>query len=585
MSKAFTYRLQVGTDYRVKERQIWYGNSIFRGAQVNGEAGLSTLERFRYNVDNTLLFKKRFNKNHRINGTIGAVIDQSDIQRTTHQASNFTNQDLRADGISFGQVQQPIFFDKQGETILSLLGRFNYTLYNRYLFTLTYRADWSGKFAEGERLGQFPAFAFAWKMNEEPFLRKVESISEAKLRLGYGFTGNQGIPNYRTLTPYGPTQSPYSDAGGGSLTAIIPVHLANPNLTWETTQQSNAGIDLGFLDNRYTFTIDAYYKNITDLLLNVEIGGSTGFENYFANQGDLINKGLEFSMSADIIDNDDFKWNVYGNIAFNRNTIENLGIPPAPFGNQTYSAFLGSQVSGGNYFKVPANIFIEGEAPALFYGFQTNGIISNDAELANAPSFRGQPAQLGDVYLVDQNGDGNITDSDQTIIGDPNPDFNYGFGTSFEYKGLSLSLFFNGVQGNDIANGNLLREGYADNNSNNIRTEAYLNAWRPDNPNGTYPRVGYDLADETNFTDRLVEDGSFLRLNYVTLGYNLPTDNIKFIDGAYISVSGQNLLLFTKYSGFDPEVNSFSYDPGRVGLDWNSFPNQKSYSVSLNLTF
>ena len=585
LSDMFTYRVQFGADYRNKERKVWYGTGLFRGSQVNGEAGISTLQRFRYNLDNTLMFKKRINKNNRINGTIGAIIDQSKAQYTTNQAADFPNKDLRADGISFGQVFQPLFFNKQNESIVSFLGRFNYTLFDRYLFTATYRADGSSKFAEGKRWGHFPAFAFAWKLNEEPFLRKIESLSEAKLRLGWGLTGNQGIPNYRTLTPFGPTQSPYSNSEGGALTAIVPTNLANPDLTWETTSQYNAGFDLGFLDNRVTLTTDVYYKEISDLLLNVEIGPSTGFSNYYANQGDLINKGIEFSLSADVISNEKFKWTVYGNVAFNRNEISRLGLPPAPFGTQTYSAFLGRQISGGNYFKTEANIFIEGQAPGLFYGYATDGIISNDTELANAATFNGISPQLGDVNLVDQNNDGIINNTDLTIIGDPNPDFNYGFGSNVEYNGLSLGFFFNGVQGNQIANGNLLREAYADTNTTNVRKEAYFDAWRPTNVNGSYPRVGYNLAADTGFTDRLIEDGSFLRLSYVTLGYDIPVKNDKFIESAYVSLSGQNLLLFTKYSGFDPEVNSFSFDPGRVGIDWNSFPNQRSFSLSLNLTF
>ncbi|RMB64163.1 TonB-dependent receptor [Dokdonia sinensis] len=585
ISEVFKYRARIGTDFRNKERSIWYGTNIFRGRQANGEAGISTLERFRYNIDNTLMFKKKFNKNHKLDGTVGTTWDQSTIKRTANQASDFPNQDLRADGISFGQVQQVPFFDKQQESIVSFLGRLNYTLYNKYLFTATYRADGSSKFARGERFGHFPAVAFAWKLNKEKFLRKSESLSDLKVRVGWGLTGNQSIPNYRTLTPYGPTQTPYSDDENNPLTAIIPTNLANPDLTWETTSQYNAGIDFGFLNDRFTGTIDVYHKEITDLLLNVEIGPSTGFENYFANQGDLTNKGIEFAINADIIDNDNFTWNVFGNLSVNRNEIGNLGIPPATFGNATYSAFLGRQVSGGNFFKTPANIFIEGEAPALFYGFATDGIISSEEELANAPSFRGNPAQLGDVAIIDQNGDGDITDSDLTIIGDPNPDFTYGFGSQASYKGVSLSFFFNGVEGNDIANGNLLREGYADNNGNNIRTEAYENAYRADNPNGTFPRVGYDLADETGFTDRIVEDGSFLRLSNITLGYQLPLGDNSPLDSAYFSVSGQNLWLITDYSGFDPEVNSFSFDPGRVGIDWNSFPNTKRFSFALNLTF
>ncbi len=585
ISDVFDYKVQFGGDYRTKERKVWYGTGLFRGRQSNGEAGIATLNRFRYNLDNTLMFNKRFNKDHRINGTLGVVLDQRDIQQQSNQAANFANKDLRADGISFGSVQQPVFFNKEGESIVSFLGRLNYTLMNKYLFTGTFRADGSSKFAPGNRWGYFPAFGFAWKMQNEKFLRKSETISNLKLRLGWGLTGNQGIPNYQTIVPFNNTEVPYSDAQGGALVGITPTSLANPDLTWETTSQYNAGLDFGFKEDRFQGTIDVYYKRIYDLLLRVQLPGSAAFPTYYANQGELFNKGIEFGFSGDIIDGKDFQWNVYGNIAFNRNRVGELGIQPSTFGNQTYSAFLGNAVSGGNFFKVPANIFIEGEAPGLFYGFETNGIISSVTELAQAPQFRGNDPQLGDVFLVDQDGDGNITDRDLTIIGDPNPDFNYGFGSGFTYKDLSLNFFFNGVYGNEIANGNLLREAYADNSNNNIRREAYFDAWRETNADGAYPRVGYDLAADTGFTDRIVEDGSFLRLSYITLGYQVPVKETSIFDSAYLSVSGQNLLLFTKYSGFDPEVNSYSFDPGRVGIDYNSFPNQRSYSVSLNLTF
>lgn len=585
ISDVFTYRTTVGVDYRKKDRQVWYGNGLFRGERSNGEAGISTLDRFRYNIDNTLLFKYKFNKSHRINGTLGFIVDQRKSTNTTNSATDFPLQDLRADGISTGQNQQPVFYNENPESLLSYLGRINYTYKNRYIFTGTFRADGSSKFTDGNKWGYFPALAFAWRIDKEKFLRKSKLISNAKLRLGWGMTGNQAIPNFSTLTRFNITQTPYSDASGGQLTSIVPQNLRNTGLSWETTSQYNAGLDFGFLEDRIVGSVDVYYKEIYDLLLNVSLPGSVGFENYIANQGDLINKGIELSINADIIKNDNFRWNVYGNISFNRNEVGDIGFAPSSFGTETYSAYLGRRVSAGNFFKAEANIFIEGEAPGLFYGYATNGIISTDEELANASSFNGIAPQLGDVNLVDQNGDGIIDATDLTIIGDPNPDFNYGFGTSIEYKNFSLTALFNGVYGNDIANGNLLRDGYADHLFTNVRTEAYYNAWSVDNPNGSFPRVGYDLADDTGFTDRIVEDGSFLRLANVALGYNVPVKENGFIKNAYISISGQNLLLFTKYSGFDPEVNSFSFDPSRVGIDWNSFPNQRSYSLSLNLTF
>lgn len=586
LSDVFTYNLKFGSDYRTKERKVWYGTSIFRGANVNGEAGIANLSRFRYNIDNTLRFKKNFNKNHRINGTIGTVIDQRFSQQIANTGSGFAIKDLRADGINNALVTQPTVLLKENESLLSFLGRVNYTFKNKYLLTATYRADGSSRFAPGNRWGHFPAIALAWKMEKEKFLRKSKSIDELKLRVGWGLTGNQAIPNYRFYTLFtGYNLPPYGDADG-SVNGIVPAFLANPNLTWETSSQYNSGVDVSLFDNRLSFTADVFYKEVRDLLQERQIGPSNGFETIFLNEGTLENKGVEFSLSADIISNKDFKWNAYGNISVIRNKIKDLGIPPAQYGNQVYSAYFGSRISGGNHFKVPANIFIEGEAPALFFGYETNGIISTQEELDNSPSFQGIAPQLGDVRLVDQNGDGNITDADRTIIGDPNPDFSFGFGSNFEYKGLSLSFFFNGVYGNDIANGNLLREDYASGrNSDNIRARAYYNAWSPDNPTGTYPRLGYDQETTTGFTDRIVEDGSFLRLNYVTLGYDIPLGDKSFFNSAYVSISGQNLWLLTDYSGYDPEVNSFGYDPSRVGVDWNSFPNQKSYTLALNLSF
>lgn len=586
INKVFKYRVLVGLDYRKVNRQVWYGTSIQRGAQANGEAGLSIMDRFRYNVDNTLMFNKRFNSKHKIDGTVGVIVDESNMKQVSYQASNFPLKDLRADGISTGQVFQALSYGVIPESLLSFLGRFNYTFNEKINFTATVRTDGSSKFSSGNQFSTFPAFALAWQMHREKFMEGFSKLNEAKLRVSWGMTGNQGIRPYQTITPYGPTANPYSSATGAGVTALVPTILANPNLIWETTSQYNTGLDLSFFNKRLTTTVDVYYKNTSDLLQYLNIGPSAGYNSITANQGDLINRGAEFTISADIIKNKNFLWNVYGNISKYKNEISNLGLPPAEFGTSTYSAFLGNIISAGNTFKTPANIFIEGKESGLFWGYQTNGIVNTPEELALAPTFSGIAPKLGDVFLVDQNGDNVVDAKDKTIIGNPNPDFSYGFGSNIEYKGLSLNVFFNGVSGNDIANGNLLREDYATGNPDNIRPRAYKDAWTPENTSGTFPRIGYDqtLVQGTGFTDRIVEDGSFLRLSNVTLGYRLPLE-IKAISSMDLSFSAYNLLLFTHYSGYDPEVNSFSFDPLRTGLDWQSFPNQKSFSLGLNISF
>jgi TonB-linked SusC/RagA family outer membrane protein len=586
ISKVFKYRALVGLDYRKVTRQVWYGTTLFRGAAVNGEAGWSMLERFRYNIDNTLMFNKTFNKNHRIDGTVGVVVDESNTKNSNFSASNFALKDLRVGGISSGQVYQPLIYGEIPESLLSFLGRLNYTFRGKINLTATVRSDGSSKFSEGNKFSTFPAFAAAWQMHKEKFLSGFSKLDEAKLRASWGMTGNQGIRAYQTLTQYTQTGAPYSNAAGAGIIALVPSSLANPNLIWETTTQFNAGIDLSFFNKRLTTTIDVYHKEATDLLQTLKIGPSSGYSTITANQGSLINRGAEFTVSADIIKNKNFVWNVYGNISKYKNEIANLGLPPAPFGSNLYSAFLGNVISSGNTFKTNANIFIEGKEAGLFWGYKTDGIISTPEELALASSFGGVAPRLGDVNLVDQNGDKVIDIKDKTIIGNPNPDFTYGFGSNIEYKGLTLNVFFNGVSGNDVANGNLLQEDYATGQPQNIRKEAFYDAWTPDNTTAERPRVGYPLSlvQGTGFTDRIVENASFLRLSNITLGYRIPME-IKTISSMDLSISASNLLLFTTYSGYDPEVNSFSFDSGRQGLDWNSFPNQKSFSLGLNVSF
>lgn len=595
ISKSFSYRLVFGSDYRSKNRSFWYGTSLLRGKNANGEAGITTLDRFRYNVDNTLMYKKNFGKNHKIDATAGFIIDKTSIKTTQYSATNFADKSLRADGISFAGSYTPLILASEYPNLASFIGRLNYTLFNRYLFTATFRADGSTKFADGNKWGYFPAFSFAWKISDESFLKGKETLSNLKLRLGYGQVGNQNIASYRTLRLFSRPNSSLADANGGSLVAVVPTSLDNAALKWETAIQYNAGIDFGFFNDRLTGTVDAYYKTSADLLLNSDIPDSSGFDILTSNKGNIDNRGVELSLNANIVKTKDWNWSLFGNISYNRNKIGTLGTLPTEFGSLgNIVAFSGTQVSGGTYFKQPANIFIEGEQVGLFYGFQTQGIIRTNEELTATSSgdplkFRGTDMRVGDVYFVDKNGDGDITDADKTIIGNPNPDFTYGFGSTLEHKNFSLSVMFNGVYGNQIANGNFLELGYANNTTNNVIVPAYKDAFDPvTNPNGSYPNVGvggYGANYTTEFNDRMVEDGSFLRLSYVTLGYDVPIKNTSFINSLKLSLSGQNLWLLTKYKGFDPEVNSFSFDPTRAGIDWGSFPNQRTFTMGLNVTF
>ena len=581
LSDVFTFRFTGGLDYRNKDRNLWYGNALFRGSQVNGEAGVANLLRWRYNVDNTLMFNKKINKKDRLNGTVGIIFDETYVNRSGATSSNFTNQTLRYNGIQFGQAFSPFQYDKTKESIISYLGRANYNKNNKYMFTVSFRVDGSSKFLKKNKYSFFPSAAVAWKIIEEKFMMNSKFWSDAKLRIGYGRTGSQAIQPYQTLARFTPTANLYP-SGSTGVTAILPQNLANPDLTWETTDQINLGFDFGFLSDRITGTVDLYHKKTIDLLQVLNIGSSSGFSSYLTNLGDLQNRGIDFAINGHVLDKNSFKWVVNATFSLNRSKILDLGVTEALFGNDLRKAIIGDIVTGGTVFKVPANIFIEGQQPGLFWGYKTSGIIETDAQLSSAPALQGVAPQLGDVMYVDQNNDKIINERDLTIIGNPNPKYYIGFGSNLSYKNWSFSFFINAVLGHDIANANWGRQAFPTGSpGNNIIESAYIDGYKAGQTGAKYPRIGYGLTGD--FTDRMVEKASFARLRNVSISYKTGA-LIKNVKTSFF-ISGSNLLLFTPYSGFDPEVNSFAFDPTRVGIDYASFPNQRSILFGVNLEY
>ena len=478
--------------------------------------------------------------------------------------------------------EQPIQKDYQ---LLSYLGRLNLAfIEGRYLLTATFRADGTSKFVKSNRWAYFPSVALAWRMEQENFIKENASwIDQLKLRLGYGQTGNQSIDPYNSFYNYKKTID-YADASGNKELGLAVSNLQNPELKWETTTSYNIGLDFGIFNSRLSGTLDWYYKRTNDLLIDRAVSYTTGFANVLMNQGALSNKGVEISLDADIIRTKDFTWNVSGNIGFNSSKIEKLGLPLSYYGNNQYSAYLGNSI--GDHFGV-ANIFIEGKAPGLFWGYKTDGIIQEGDDVPQKSDNKNTVAgstDPGNIKFVDSNGDGMITEDDKVILGDPNPDFTYGFQTRLAYKDISLSVSFNGVYGNDLLNSNLRYEAMPSKNSSNIRKDAFANAWRADNPTNRYPSVN-STNPSTAVLDRYIEDGSFLRCSDITLGYTIPKSLVGKIGFQAINVfaSVKNAFVITDYSGYDPEVNTF--DGLRRGIDMNSFPQSRSYIFGLSVTF
>ncbi len=580
------YQVKVGGNIRTKERRRFFGTTTWLGNNANGALQITGLNNSSFQVNNFLRFNRTLKRKHRINSVLGVTYDVRKVSNNIYAVEDFVTTQFTTQNPAFGQViTRPLTYIKGDQQIFSLLGRFNYTYDNTYILTATFRRDGVSKFAQNNRYGFFPSFALAWNVHQNNDLKIFE---ELKLRAGWGQIGNHGIGSYGTLSNYGVSPNLYGNPDGGTNVPIALQNVANPDLTWETTEQLNVGADFTTTNGKVSGTIDIYEKTTKDLLQNVNIPTSSGFSNILVNRGEISNKGLEISLDTELVSSNDFNLTFGGNIGFNKTKITNLSAQPL---EEFYidgiaeerRFYFGAQVSRGNIFKYPANVFVEGEETSLFYGLETDGIYQTGDVL---PDVFGSAAVPGDVKIVDQNGDGIIDLNDRTFIGNPNPDFIYGFNFNLNYKRLSASILFNGVYGNDIANGNLLQLDNAEGLTYlNIAPDAYYNAWRPDAQTNTYPRIGYTTNGQPAMTDRIIEDGSYLRLSNLTVSYDFDVNNNDSISNLKLFIAGQNLLTWTDYSGYDPEISSFLYNGLINGVDWNGRANARTFILGLNVGF
>ena len=590
------YEFRVGGNLRDKDRTRFYGLTTWQGANANGLYQQTKLNALTYQVNNFLRYNRNINRNHRVNATLGVTYDVRDVSTSTYAVQDFVTAQLGTDQPFLGQViSNPLLLRAADQQMFSLLGRVNYTFKNKYVLTASFRRDGVSKFSQDNRYGFFPSFALAWRAGSEKFIQNLDLFSSLKFRAGWGQIGNHGIGPYGTLPNYGASSSLYGTPTNGTTVPIVLSNIANPDLTWETTEQLNLGVDFGFVGGKITGTIDVYDKDTKDLLQQTPIPTSSGFGSMLINRGTLQNKGLEIGLDMTVIDKGDFNLSVGGNIAFNKTEIQNLGLASGdvlmPFesvnqgsgyGIQQIPSYLGNIPSRGNSIKFPLNIFLEGQETALFYGWKTDGIFQSGDEMYR---INGSMSQPGDIKVLDLNGDGQVDLADRTIIGNPNPDFIYGFNLNMSFKNFSLRALFNGTEGNDIVNGNMYRFGFAEGTYRNIIKDAWNDRWSSENPDGAYPRLGYSSNLFAAAMDRFVEDGSYLRLKNITINYDVPLRSDSFINSANVYVTGSNLFTWTNYSGYDPEITTFMYDGLIQGVDWNNKPNSRSVLFGVNLTF
>ena len=539
--------------------------------------------------ENTLTYLKQFNKSHKLDFVTGFTLQGTNTAGGGFTSINVPNESLGVNGLNQGEPQV-VTSPASTSSIQSFLFRTNYNYKSKYLLTATFRADGSSKFAKENRWGYFPSGAFAWRMSNEPFMEGIKVISDAKLRLSYGMTGNNRVPDFAYFAAVNPTNSASYDFGNqGPLQGVQLSSLGNIGLKWETTEQTNIGYDLSLFKNRINLTADVYRKVTRDLLLNAEMPYHTGFNTVYKNVGKLENKGLEFTINTVNINTKSFRWESNFNISFNRNKI--LGLTET---NEPIFRTISWESNFNN-----SNLYIAalGQPAGKFFGFVWEGnyqmedfdVQPNNTLLlrSDVPSNGNTRASIrpGDIKYKDLNGDGQVDLDDQTVIGDGNAKHTGGFTNNFSYKGFELGIFLQWSYGNDIFNVNrLVFEGTS--NYNNLNQYAtYVNRWTPENPNNEYFRIGGG-GPAGRYSSRVIEDGSYLRLKTVSLAYNIPA---KFLKGLKIrsfniNVTAQNLLTITNYSGMDPEV-SVRNSVLTPGFDYSAYPHARTIVLGLKTSF
>ncbi|RXM49578.1 TonB-dependent receptor [Flavobacterium sp. YO12] len=516
--------------------------------------------------DNTLTYDAHFGA-HNVNAVVGSSSQSNKYDFLNGSIQKFASDETQQ--IDNGTLQPTVGGNASEWAIMSYLARVNYDYDGKYYVTGTIRRDGSSRFGEGNKWGWFPSGALSWRISSEKFMEKVTAINDLKLRVGYGITGNQDIGNYAFSSSYNTVMYNFNN---NYVSAVVPTVLPNTNVKWEGQEQFNVGLDASFFDSRINLTFDAYVKNTNDMLVPMSVPVTSGYSDIYVpsiNAGKIQNKGIELSLSTKNLVHE-FKWSSDAVFSYNKNKVDSInGDTPIITGSTGLNSTI-SLIQAG----YPVNVF---------YGYVTDGIFQTQTDVNNhAVQMPGSNTATstapGDVRFKDLNNDGIINDKDRTFLGNPNPKFTYSLNNTFSYKNFDLTVYFQGVYGNDIYNANRM---YTESMSvANNQTAATLGRWTGIGTSNSRPRAVYgDPNSNARVSDRFVEDGSYLRLKNVSLSYNFPESVFNNVFSSIrLYFSAQNVLTFTNYKGFDPEVSV-------NGIDNSVYPVTTNYSIGLNLGF
>jgi len=557
----FKTSLAIDAYYRNHDRFALQEHSEYNRS-IGGSASANASQQMIWLNENILDYNFSSGK-HAISALAGITRQESKMESSSMQKQGFPDDKVQT--LNAGATVINASTNASEWTLQSYLLRMTYAFDNKYLFSANFRTDGSSKFGANNKYGYFPSASVGWRISQEEFFSGISAVNDLKIRASYGLTGNQnGIGEYGHLGLIG--LGAVYPFGGTIYPGSYPSTLGNTDLKWESTKQTDIGIDLSLFKSRITFTADVYFKNTSDLLLNVSIPTSTGYSNGIQNIGKIINKGLEFEINTyNLIG--EFRWSTDLNFSLNRNEVVDIG------GEEKIMYTAGIIRERGN-----VTIIKEGQPMSMFYGYVSEGVNSETGDIIYKRN------SVSSDYMFSP-------DSDRVIIGDPNPKFIYGITNNFSYKGFSLAIFIQGVYGNDIFNGTRLTLEAMEQVQN--QSTATLRRWRNPGDVTDIPRANFGNADNSLVSSRFVEKGTYLRVKSITLSYDFSSDLLKaaHISSLNVFVSAQNLLTFTKYSGYDPEV-SWAGNVGSqidnsvsLGVDYGTYPNVRTFNFGFNVNF
>lgn len=564
--------IRLGATIDSYTNQTYRSRDTMNGLAAGGIAEKKSGESTQWLAEFLLSYKKNFNDKHKLTILAGTTFEQFMSEYLEGSAKGFMSDITGANNMHGGDNLNgdDVYSFKERNRLNGFLGRINYDYKNRYLLTASFRYDGTSRFSNEHKYAFFPSVALAWRLAEEPFMKRFDKVSDLKLRVGYGQLGNQGIKNYQTIKTL---IAGGSAVFGNSLSqGVVEARLANTNLRWETTAETNIGIDFGFLNSRITGTLDFYIRDTKDQLFDKPLPSAIGFSNIKVNAGKVRNSGIDLTLNTVNIDKKNWGWDSSLNFSLLKNEVKEL----PDFMPELITGSIGSFVTGYEITRIGDPIY-------SFYGYEVEGIFQKGDDIANSAQPNAKP---GDIKFKNQNGDNEINSDDRVILGKPFPSSTFGFTNTIRYKRLSLSIFLQGVFGISTLDANVLESLYPTNEYRNRIAKYYVNRWTETNPSNTYPSGinPSSYGGQYSINSLTVCDASFVRIKNININYDIPIKKNNVIQSLQIYGAIDNVATFTKYDGFDPDASAQGNESVSK-VNYNSYPLARTVRVGFNVTF